>query len=1010
MPKSSPSSRALMYHGSFHDTLHSQPAPQKSSNNYSNGLGSAISNDSSLGTLRFPTEAERGTPHQLYYSEDDNPLPSGSVPQTCTSLDFNDALQDHDSLDSAQADTVGPMRVAKNHSRRQPPNHIPRPRNAFILYRSWYVKEGFLSGVENDHREISRIVGKIWKQLSTEEQESWKRRAENEKAEHARMYPNYKYSPNSRRDAAAAASSSAGRNSLVRSSNRSRKAKVSETPPKERSDAIADAFVTGSRKLSLTLDVRKMDDRIEAEESEIQSTYLTHPTSASGQPSAEPERPYLSVYSRAPSVDLVSNSVSNDRIDRSNVHGTLLDVNYEPTSDFSLAAYSILPNELSPESVQLLSPEEYYTSETFLKTALRQDYDASATLGTGVTCGHETNLSLTEFPTDSNLYSPTSYTSATPSYYAVAPEPGLSPFGRVLHEGTWDGHPEAIPYDTPIWNTLLSSCSAATNTNSSLPSDLFSNFSWGHNQDCSTTEEEYSASSVSRGEMQSDEYKLFSEWCTPDSPIATDGPGDNVLTHTSLSSGAPLSLIYPSPTYPPKPSALLYHSWDTGCEDMDAYRSLTGPHTPPDGTTRSILLTPTTMSLPTTNETPASSTMKYETLEEGALVPSDPTTALIGVLEPLQNEADGSISRRPRNPFILFRTWYIKQGHLKQVTSSGSELSKITGKLWKAMHEEDRKFWAEQARLEREASQGRTYAPPAASRPRGARNARKRAMAASLRYDPLAIRVPDPTDQRMDNIVQLIMAGKTGDEIGGELRKQELQAEKASSSSPAMELPSLPLVAPVPRSARSSVSFDTLEFQSQLALSQLDQNSPTSSLSPNTSLQDLPMTPDLSVVPSGYSTPQGLASRRGSAALVSQAERSGTLDIATDYTFGMASLHNRAGSIDTEAWSLAATPDAGMTSFQSQPAPIGHKEYEPPHLVYPQGWNYYSTPVPVHGLNYPPGNYEVPGHPNYASYGLASTATWYGPEFVSPFDVPGHAPLVHAGDLCWPPEWVNDCY
>ncbi|CAE6405379.1 hypothetical protein RSOLAG1IB_03004 [Rhizoctonia solani AG-1 IB] len=414
------------------------------------------------------------------------------------------------------------------------------------------------------------------------------------------------------------------------------------------------------------------------------------------------------------------------------------------------------------------------------------------------------------------------------------------------------------------------------------------------------------------------------------------------------------------------------------------------------------------MSLPTTDETSTSLPMKHETLEEGTLVPSDPMTALIGVLEPLQNEADGSISRRPRNPFILFRTWYIKQGHLKQVTSSGSELSKITGKLWKAMHEDDRKFWAEQARLEREASQGRTYAPPAASRPRGARSARKRAMAAGLRYDPMATRVPDPTDRRMDNIVQLIIAGKTGDEIGGELRKQELQLEKIASSSPSLELPSLPLIAPVPRSARSSVSFDTLEFQSQLGLSQPDQNSPAASLSPNASLQDLPMTPDLSLVPSGYSTPQGLASRRGSAVL---AESSGTLDAPTGYTFGVAPLHVRSGSIDTDTWPLAATPDAGMTSFQPQPAPMGHKEYaEAPHLVYPQGWNYYSTPVPVHGLNYPPGNYEVPGHPNYASYGLASTATWYGPEFVSPFDVPGHAPLVHAGDLCWPPEWVNDCY
>ncbi|KAJ1310866.1 hypothetical protein OPQ81_009384 [Rhizoctonia solani] len=398
------------------------------------------------------------------------------------------------------------------------------------------------------------------------------------------------------------------------------------------------------------------------------------------------------------------------------------------------------------------------------------------------------------------------------------------------------------------------------------------------------------------------------------------------------------------------------------------------------------------MSLPSENENSTPHPMKVEMLEEGALIPSDPKTELIEVLEPLQTEADGSISRRPRNPFILFRTWYIKQGYLKQVTSSGSELSKITGKLWKAMHESDRKFWAEQARLEREASQGRTYAPIAASKPRGARSARKRAaMTTSLRYDPLAIRAPNPIDERMDNIVQLIIAGKTGDEIGGELRKKELNAEKASSSSPAIELPSLPLLAPVPRSARSTP--------------------PSSSLSPNSSSQDLPMTPEEGLVPSGYSTPQSLASRRGSAVLVSQAEPPQPLNGAAGYTFGMVSLHDQPGSIDAEAWSLALAPDANRTSFQSQPAPTSFKEYtEVPHLVYPQGWNYYSTPVPVHGLNYLTGSYEVPGHANYASYGLAPTATWHGPEFVSAFDVPGHTPSVHAGDLCWPPEWVNDCY
>jgi hypothetical protein len=114
------------------------------------------------------------------------------------------------------------------------------------------------------------------------------------------------------------------------------------------------------------------------------------------------------------------------------------------------------------------------------------------------------------------------------------------------------------------------------------------------------------------------------------------------------------------------------------------------------------------------------------------------------------------------------------------------------------MHDDDRKFWAEQSRLEREVATGRTPASAAASKPRTARNSRKKASTASgARYDPMARRLPNPTDERMENIVQLIMAGKTGEEIGGELRKKALgRSESAPSSAPPLELPSVSLLIP----------------------------------------------------------------------------------------------------------------------------------------------------------------------------------------------------------------------
>ena len=90
------------------------------------------------------------------------------------------------------------------------------------------------------------------------------------------------------------------------------------------------------------------------------------------------------------------------------------------------------------------------------------------------------------------------------------------------------------------------------------------------------------------------------------------------------------------------------------------------------------------------------------------------------------------------------------------------------------MHEDDRKFWAEQARKEREASQGRTYTPAAPSKSRTGRQPRKKASTGSnVRYCPMIARAHDPVDERMDDIVKLIIAGKTGDEIGGELQRKK---------------------------------------------------------------------------------------------------------------------------------------------------------------------------------------------------------------------------------------------
>ncbi|KAI9059578.1 high mobility group box, partial [Trametes sanguinea] len=78
---------------------------------------------------------------------------------------------------------------------------IPRPPNAFMIFRSeLWSKEKIKSTVERDHRQISRIAGNLWNRLTDAEREPYKRRAEEAKVEHARLYPQYKYSPIYRRE------------------------------------------------------------------------------------------------------------------------------------------------------------------------------------------------------------------------------------------------------------------------------------------------------------------------------------------------------------------------------------------------------------------------------------------------------------------------------------------------------------------------------------------------------------------------------------------------------------------------------------------------------------------------------------------------------------------------------------------------------------------------------------------------------------------------------------------
>ena len=82
----------------------------------------------------------------------------------------------------------------ESHGRRREPGHIPRPRNAFIFFRSSYVS-GHKSAGEGQQNELSKQAGKVWNKMTEEEKRPFFACANDEKKWHQTTYPNYTYCP-----------------------------------------------------------------------------------------------------------------------------------------------------------------------------------------------------------------------------------------------------------------------------------------------------------------------------------------------------------------------------------------------------------------------------------------------------------------------------------------------------------------------------------------------------------------------------------------------------------------------------------------------------------------------------------------------------------------------------------------------------------------------------------------------------------------------------------------------
>ncbi|KAI0347105.1 hypothetical protein BDW22DRAFT_495766 [Trametopsis cervina] len=72
---------------------------------------------------------------------------------------------------------------------------IPRPSNAFMLFRSLMINNRLPECMGNRQQNISRVAGEVWNKLSDEVRLAWHEQAELYAQEHALRYPDYKFSP-----------------------------------------------------------------------------------------------------------------------------------------------------------------------------------------------------------------------------------------------------------------------------------------------------------------------------------------------------------------------------------------------------------------------------------------------------------------------------------------------------------------------------------------------------------------------------------------------------------------------------------------------------------------------------------------------------------------------------------------------------------------------------------------------------------------------------------------------
>lgn len=164
------------------------------------------------------------------------------------------------SFPSSAALASMPIPCSRGYSRSKDPDHVPRPRNAFMLFRSAFAAAQKIgTNIERDNRHITRIIAHCWNRLSESEKQVWRNKAATEKAVHAIKYPNYRFHP------------------VLRAKKPTkRRVQRNGTEDKRRCEQVAELLLAGKHGEELEVAVKEIDDTMKA------TTSTSSPDSRSG--------------------------------------------------------------------------------------------------------------------------------------------------------------------------------------------------------------------------------------------------------------------------------------------------------------------------------------------------------------------------------------------------------------------------------------------------------------------------------------------------------------------------------------------------------------------------------------------------------------------------------------------------------------------------------------------------------------------------------------------------------